>query len=61
MSKPEPIGGLSDDERKLLIEGLIALRRERGRAWNGACDVLPKQRESANLPCVSSVLMGYFA
>lgn len=39
MSKPEPIGGLSDDERKLLIEGLIALRRERGRAWNGACDV----------------------
>ncbi len=38
MSKPEPIGGLSDDERKLLIEGLTALRRERGLAWNGACD-----------------------
>lgn len=38
MSKSEPIGGLSDDERKLLIDGLTALRRERGRAWNEACD-----------------------
>ena len=35
MSKPEPIADLSDDERKLLIEGLTALRRERGQAWNG--------------------------
>ena len=39
MSKPEPIADLNDDERKLLIEGLTALRRERGQAWNLACDV----------------------
>lgn len=38
MSKPEPIVDLSDDERKLLIDGLTALRRERGQAWNLACD-----------------------
>ncbi len=38
MSKPEPIADLSDDERKLLIEELTALRRERGQAWNLACD-----------------------
>jgi len=38
MSKPDPIDGLSDDERKLLIDGLTALRRERGQAWNAACD-----------------------
>ena len=38
MSKSEPIGGLSDDERKLLIDGLTALRRECGQAWNEACD-----------------------
>lgn len=38
MSKPEPIDDLSDDERKLLIDGLTALRRERGQAWNQACD-----------------------
>ena len=38
MSKPEPIAGLSDNERKLLIEGLTALRRERGQTWNLACD-----------------------
>lgn len=39
MSTAEPITGLSDDERKLLIEGLTALRRVRGQAWNIACDV----------------------
>jgi len=33
MGKPEPIAGF-----KLLIEGLTALRRERGQAWNLACD-----------------------
>ena len=38
MSKPEPIAGLSDNERKLLIAGLTALRRERGQAWNAVCD-----------------------
>jgi hypothetical protein len=39
MSKPEPIDGLSDDERKLLIDALTALRQVRGQAWNVACDV----------------------
>ena len=34
----EPIDGLNGDERKLLIEALTALRRERGQAWNMACD-----------------------
>lgn len=38
MSKPERIDGLNDDERKLLIEALTALRRERGQAWNAACN-----------------------
>jgi hypothetical protein len=38
MSKHEPIADLSDDERKLLIDGLTVLRRERGQAWNLACD-----------------------
>jgi len=38
MNKLEPIDNLSDDERKLLIDGLTALRKERGQAWNLACD-----------------------
>jgi hypothetical protein len=38
MRKPEPIDDLSDDERKLLIAALTILRRERGQAWNVACD-----------------------
>jgi hypothetical protein len=38
LDKPEPVGGLSDAERALLGEALRALRRERGRAWNAACD-----------------------
>ena len=38
MSKPEPIDALSDDERKLLINALTALRQVRGEAWNVACD-----------------------
>ncbi len=29
---------LSDDERALLGQALSALRRERARAWNAACD-----------------------
>ncbi|WP_369523652.1 hypothetical protein [Pseudomonas savastanoi] len=29
----------SDAERELVIKGLQALRRERGFAWNVACDV----------------------
>ena len=39
MSKPEPTDGLSGDERKLLVDALIALRQVRGQAWNVACDV----------------------
>jgi hypothetical protein len=38
MSKHKPIADLSDNERKLLIDGLTVLRRERGQAWNLACD-----------------------
>ena len=39
MSRAESVEGLSDAERRLVIEGLRALRRERGRAWNIACDI----------------------
>jgi len=41
--KQDPIDGLSDDERALLGEALRALRRERGRAWNDACDAAEAQ------------------
>jgi len=43
LGKPEPIDGLSDDERALLGEALCALRRKRGRAWNTACDAAEAQ------------------
>ncbi len=43
MRKPDPIDGLSDDERTLLGEALRALRRERGQAWNAACDAAEAQ------------------
>ena len=33
-----PIDGLSDAERTMLIDGLRALRKERGKSWNDACD-----------------------
>ena len=39
MPKPELIEGLNDAERQLVIEALRALRRERGLAWNVACDI----------------------
>jgi hypothetical protein len=38
VDKPGPVEGLSDDERALLGEALRALRRQRGQAWNAACD-----------------------
>ena len=38
-----PIGDLSDEERTLLGEALRALRRERGEAWNAACDAAERQ------------------
>ena len=38
--RPDPaITGLSDDERQTLVDALTALRVERGRAWNGACNL----------------------
>ena len=33
----EPIEGLNDDERALLVKGLCALRYHRGRDWRRAC------------------------
>jgi len=39
MVKREPIEGLEEEERLLLIEALSALRRERAKAWNKACDI----------------------
>lgn len=33
-----PIDGLSNAERTMLIDGLRALRKERGKAWNDASD-----------------------
>jgi hypothetical protein len=49
-SKPEPIDGLSDAEKALLGEALQALRRERGRARNAACDAAEAQgRRSPSL------------
>ncbi|NYS34784.1 hypothetical protein HZZ02_13895, partial [Streptococcus danieliae] len=38
MKNHRPIEGLSDAERTMLIDGLRALRKERGKAWNEACD-----------------------
>jgi len=38
LDRPEPVSGLSEEERALLGEALRALRRERGQAWNAACD-----------------------
>ncbi len=34
---------LSDEERALLGQVLSALRRERGKAWNAACDLAEAQ------------------
>jgi hypothetical protein len=34
---------LSDSERTLLQEALTSLRRERGKAWNAACDAADAQ------------------
>ncbi len=36
---PIDTADLTDDEMELLAEAFTALRRERGRAWNAACDV----------------------
>lgn len=39
-----PVDGLSDAERTMLIDGLRALRKERGKAWNDACDAADATR-----------------
>ena len=38
MPEAESGTGLSEEERALLGAAFSALRRERGRAWNAACD-----------------------
>ena len=43
LDKRDLITGLSDDERTLLGEALRVLRRERGAAWNAACDAAEAQ------------------
>lgn len=42
----EPIMGLDDEEITLLIDALTALRAERGKAWNTACDVAREANKS---------------
>jgi len=43
LTRRAPIDGLSEEERALLGDALRALRRERGRAWNAACDLAEAQ------------------
>lgn len=43
MPKADLVEGLSEAERALLGEAFSALRRERGRAWNAACDRADEQ------------------
>ena len=43
MPKADLADGLSEAERALLGEAFSALRRERGRAWNAACDRADEQ------------------
>jgi len=38
LPRPAPMEGFSDEERALLGDALRALRLERARAWNAACD-----------------------
>jgi hypothetical protein len=47
----ELIEGLTEEERALVIAALRALRRERGRAWNAACDLA--EREGHKSPPLS--------
>ena len=43
MPKQARIGGLSDEEIALLAEAFPALRKDRGQAWNAACDIAEAQ------------------
>ena len=41
--RPDPITGLSEDERTPRDEALRTLQRDRGAAWNTACDAAEAQ------------------
>ncbi len=43
MPEADLMNCLSDEERALLGQALSALRRERGKAWNAACDLAEAQ------------------
>ncbi len=43
LPKQARIGGLSDEEIALLAEAFSALRKDRGQAWNAACDIAEAQ------------------
>ena len=43
VGKLQPVSGLDDGERALLGEPLRALHRQRGAAWNAACDAADGQ------------------
>ena len=49
MATNEPIDGLSNDARDLLVQGLRALRLERGKAWNAACDAAAAGKRQPSL------------
>ena len=51
----KPTSGLSDDERLLLGEALRALRRERGAAWNAACDAAEAEARRPPLLCAYGI------
>ena len=50
LDKPQPVSGLNDAERALLGEALRALRRQRGAAWNAACDAAEGQGRRSPSP-----------
>lgn len=50
LGKLQPVSGLNDGERVLLGEALRALRRQRGAAWNAACDAAEGQGRRSPAP-----------
>jgi hypothetical protein len=43
LPRRERIGDLNDEEIALLADAFRALRRDRGQAWNAACDIAEAQ------------------
>jgi hypothetical protein len=43
LPRRERIGDLNDEEIALLAEAFRGLRRDRGQAWNAACDIAEAQ------------------